>query len=74
VLEIGVQNGILQMALFDDGVGLAHVNGHARNGNGAGLENMKRRAQLLHGNLEISSPEGRGTMIRFSSEIPKNGY
>ncbi len=74
VLEIGVQNGILQMALFDDGVGLAHVNGHARNGNGAGLENMKRRAQLLHGHFEISSAEGKGTMIRFASKIPKNGY
>jgi ligand-binding sensor domain-containing protein/signal transduction histidine kinase len=85
VLEVSEQNGILHMSLFDDGVGLSRVNGHARpgfplrsfkenRGNGAGLENMKRRAQLLHGHLEISSPEGRGTMIQFSSEIPKNGY
>jgi len=73
-LEVIVQNGILQMSLLDDGAGFSHVNATARNGNGAGLENMKRRAQLLHGHFEISSPEGRGTMIRFSSELPKNGY
>ncbi len=74
VLEVNVQNGTLQMSLIDDGVGLFQANGYQYSGNGAGLENMKRRAQLLHGHLEISSPEGRGTMIRFSSEIPKNGY
>jgi len=85
VFEVGVQNGILRMSLIDDGVGLLHVNGHHRpdfsasvfkenRGNGDGLENMKRRAQLLHGYLEINSPEGRGTMIQFSSELTRNGY
>ncbi len=74
VLEVGVQNGILRMALIDDGVGLAQVNGHYHNGSGAGLENMKRRAELLRGQLEINSPEGRGTTIQFAGELPKNGY
>jgi len=85
VLEVSVQNGILRMSLADDGVGLSYVNWHHRpdfpsgffketRGNGVGLENMKRRAQLLHGHLEINSPEGKGTMIQFSSELPRNGY
>lgn len=74
VLEIEIQHGNLQMSLADDGVGLAHINGHVRNGTGVGLENMKRRAQLLHGQLEIESPEGKGTTIRFLSALPMNGY
>lgn len=74
VFEANVRNGILRMSLFDDGVGLSHVNGHPRNRNGAGLENMKRRAQLLQGHLEIHAPEGKGTIIHFSSALPTNGY
>lgn len=73
-LEVVAQNGNLHMSLIDDGVGLAHLNGHGRNGNGAGLENMKRRAQLLHGQLEIQSSEGKGTQLQFSSALPMNGY
>jgi signal transduction histidine kinase len=73
-LEVSAQNGFLRMALRDDGVGLIQINGHHRNGNGAGLENMKRRAELLRGQLEINSPEGRGTTIQFAGELPKNGY
>jgi ligand-binding sensor domain-containing protein/signal transduction histidine kinase len=72
VLAVGVQNGILQMSLFDDGIGFSHGNGYR--GNGAGMENMKRRAQLLRGQLEIQSPAGRGTSIHFSSALPTIGY
>lgn len=73
-LEVGAQNGRLHMALHDDGVGIFSRNGRERNGNGAGLENMKRRAQFLGGELEINSPEGKGTLIQFSGELPSNGY
>lgn len=84
-LEISVQHGLLRMALLDDGVGLARGNGYlhaelASNGlkekrsNGDGLENMRRRAQILRGHLEIQSPPDGGTKIEFSSELPNNGY
>ncbi|MGH7594771.1 MAG: two-component regulator propeller domain-containing protein [bacterium] len=74
VLEVSAQNGILRMSLADDGVGLSYGNGSPRNGNGAGLENMKRRAQLLQADLAVLSPEGKGTIIQFSSALPTNGY
>ena len=84
-LEISVQNGFLRMALLDDGVGLAPANGYAKSAlassalkekrsSGDGLENMRRRAQVLHGHLEINSPPNGGTKIEFSSELPRNGY
>jgi signal transduction histidine kinase len=74
VMEVSARNGVLRMSLSDDGAGLSQVNGNHRNGSGAGLENMKRRAQLLHGRLEIQSSEGKGTMIQFASALPANGY
>jgi len=84
VLEVNAQSGVLQMTLFDDGVGLFHGNGHGpdfpsnvfkeNRGNGAGLENMKRRAQILNGALDIRSLEDGGTKVEFSSKLPSNGY
>jgi ligand-binding sensor domain-containing protein/signal transduction histidine kinase len=84
VLEVGVHGGILRMSLHDDGVGLFHSNGHdpdfpsgvfkENRGNGAGLENMKRRAKILNGHLEIHAPSDGGTTVEFSSELPSNGY
>ncbi len=73
-LAVNVQNGILHISFKDDGAGLSHSSGNHRNGKGAGLENMKRRAQLLRGKLDINSAEGKGTTILFSCELPKNGY
>lgn len=73
-LTVNMENSVLHISFEDDGIGISHLNGNHRNGKGAGLENMKRRAQHLHGHLEISSPEGKGTMIQFSCELPKNGY
>ena len=74
VLEVEIQDGVMRMALWDDGVGFHAAGGYARNGNGAGLDNMKRRAQLLQGHLEVRSPQGGGTVVQFSSVLPRNGY
>ena len=53
-------DGRLQLTIQDDGVGMnqAADAGH-------GLRNMRDRARLLGGNLDISSPNGKGTTVRL---------
>jgi signal transduction histidine kinase len=72
-LTFNWQNGKLEMALSDDGQGMAHREASSPNGSGHGLENMKRRAALLKGDFAISTNHSGGTVIRFSGELPMNG-
>ena len=63
-VEIDCSNGDLNLIEEDDGMGF-HVG--ECTGFGPGLQNLKRRADLLLGTCEIASrPEG-GTTVRFSS-------
>jgi DNA-binding NarL/FixJ family response regulator len=62
-VEIDCSNGDLNLIEEDDGMGF-HVG--ECTGFGPGLQNLKRRADLLLGTCEIASrPEG-GTTVRFS--------
>ena len=58
-IEFGIEGRRLVMRLSDDGLGFdtaARAEGH-------GLMSMRKRAERLHGEIEIVSGEGRGTTI-----------
>lgn len=60
-LKVGLHDEELRLELSDDGVGFVP---DARS-EGYGIRNMKNRAKLLKGQLEISSNEQTGSLIRF---------
>ncbi len=70
ILEIVANHDLLEISLSDNGVGC--LNG--KNFGGQGLHNMKQRAELIRGNLDINFNKGKGTTIRFYGEIPRMGY
>jgi signal transduction histidine kinase len=57
------RDSVLEITIKDDGVGFA-----ASSPSGYGLQNMRDRARLLNGTLEIDSKVGKGTSITL--EIP----
>jgi signal transduction histidine kinase len=67
LVEVGLQGNRLRLSVQDDGMGF-NVENPETEGGGNGLANMRKRAQQLHGDLEIRSQKGRGTTIRL--EIP----
>ncbi len=69
-LKISIDHSMLEMKLMDDGIGC--FNGKVTGGQG--LNNMKHRAESIHGKLDIISEKGEGTTIRFTGEIPRMGY
>jgi signal transduction histidine kinase len=56
------ENGTLVIEVADDGIGGADSNG------GSGLRGLVDRVEALSGRLHVSSPPGRGTILR--AEIP----
>jgi len=56
----------VELEVIDDGRGFDP--GKPRPG-GMGLQNMRERAGMLHGELEILSTPGKGTCVRFNAEI-----
>jgi PAS domain S-box-containing protein len=56
----------VELEVVDDGIGFDPE--RVRMG-GMGMRNMRERANLLHGNLEIYSMPGRGSRVRFIAEI-----
>jgi signal transduction histidine kinase len=65
-IDIGVERGRLVMRIRDDGRGFDEGTVRA----GRGLENMRRRARQIGGDLEIESDAGAGTRMTFSARIP----
>ena len=68
--EFGRENGHYTIRLLDDGKGFEP--NHCELGHG--LRNMQKRANAIHGNLEIISRRGEGTIIQFTNAvaIPEN--
>ncbi|MDZ7319775.1 MAG: histidine kinase, partial [candidate division KSB1 bacterium] len=64
--QIALNHRKLEMALSDDGIG--GVNN--KNTMGQGLKNMKKRAELIQGEINIQSDNGTGTMVQFLGQIP----
>jgi PAS domain S-box-containing protein len=56
----------VEMDIVDDGRGFDPGKPHP---GGMGLKNMRERADMLQGKLEISSTPGMGSCVRFTAEI-----
>jgi signal transduction histidine kinase len=63
-LEADISKDILTLILVDDGNGIEAE----RIDSGNGIRNMKARAKLLDGNLEIVS-DGEGTLLKFTGKL-----
>jgi signal transduction histidine kinase len=61
--------GLLQLAIQDNGVGMD--SGRSRNAHGNGLRNMRERARSLRGEFRIDTMAGRGTQIAVTAPIEK---
>ena len=59
------------LEIRDDGVGFdpAAVQGRGRRGRAQGLDNIRRRAELLDGTLELESAPGRGTRLSLTMPV-----
>jgi signal transduction histidine kinase len=68
-LQVQVDDGKLQIAIADDGQGFA-AGATATNGEHNGLENMRRRAAAVGGQLEVTSEPGKGTRVEFKMTFP----
>jgi PAS domain S-box-containing protein len=55
----------IELKIVDDGIGFDPKKPRA---GGMGLKNMRERAELLHGELEILSAPGEGSSVRFYAE------
>jgi signal transduction histidine kinase len=65
VLEAQTQGKRLLVRLKDDGKGFDKEKQFCRNG----LENMKRRAEMIGGALEVRSAAGKGTTVEFNGKL-----
>jgi len=63
---LGNRNGNLELRIKDDGVGFDK----ARKSNGVGLMNMKTRAALFNGTLEINTAPGKGCELVVQFKLP----
>lgn len=52
---------LLNLTLADDGIGFEVAQ---RNGQGIGLNNMRRRVQALNGSFDLSAEPGKGTVLQ----------
>ena len=62
-----VDDGHCQLQVVDDGCGIAEASPSA---GGLGLGNLRRRAEKLHGQFALKSPESGGTMLTW--QVPIN--
>jgi len=66
--------GVLEVIVEDNGRGGAQLNAEHAHGSGTGLQGIAQRLRSVNGTLEINSPEGGPTTIRFAvPQMPKAG-
>jgi ligand-binding sensor domain-containing protein/signal transduction histidine kinase len=66
ILEIGEKKDVLEIILTDDGEGF----NTSVVSKGNGLKNMRERAEIINGNLNIISGNISGTKIHFRGKLP----
>lgn len=68
-LQFGFEEGLLQLAIQDDGAGMDPV--QARRSQGNGLRNMRARARALHGEFRLETAPGAGARLFVTAPIEK---
>ena len=68
-LQFGFKEGLLQLAVEDNGVGLTKPRGDQSDGNG--LRNMRERARALHGEFRLEAAGARGVRAVVTAPIEK---
>ena len=64
-IELRIEASRLVLAIIDNGIGFDSRSA----ADGQGLGSMQRRAQTLHGSLDITSRSGAGTTVRLDVPI-----
>jgi signal transduction histidine kinase len=67
LVDLRASDGAVFMEIRDNGVGFDVA--HAGNGGGMGLHNIKQRASLIKGRLEVMSTPGAGTRIIVEAPV-----
>ncbi len=68
------RDGLLQMTIWDDGIGFdvaETLQAVSRGTTSLGLLNMQERAQIIDGHLEITSTPGEGTVLSIVADIDR---
>ena len=60
---VDLTDGVLTLEVTDDGVGIKNT------GRSSGLANIRRRAEVHGGTLELSVPPGGGTHLRWTAQV-----
>lgn len=68
-LRFGFEEGLLQLAIQDDGAGIEPEQAHHSQGNG--LRNMRSRARALHGEFRLETAPGAGARLFVTAPIEK---
>lgn len=68
-VNVSTDDGTLKVDLSDDGKGFDLANTNMGNG----VKNIKKRAEMVKGNVSINSEIGKGTVIQFSGKFSKLG-
>jgi signal transduction histidine kinase len=64
---VAASDGVLKLEVTDDGVGMGAAT--ERRGGGLGMTNVRRRAEMLGGDVEVFSPPEGGTRLVWSVPI-----
>ena len=65
-LRLAVIDKTLCLEVADNGAGFTLEDTQAQNGNLLGILGMRERAELINADLDVSSQDGRGTLVRLS--------
>lgn len=68
-ISLSVGGGACTLVVSDDGRGLAESAGVGGSG-GLGMENVRRRAEKLGGDVDVASPAGKGTTLTWRVPLP----
>ena len=60
---VDLTDGVLTLEVIDDGVGIKNT------GRSSGMANMRRRAEVNGGTLDLSVPPGGGTHLRWTAKV-----
>jgi signal transduction histidine kinase len=71
-VHVRMIDGVLHVAIEDDGVGFdaVEVAARARTGEAVGLEGMRERAEIVGGTFRVDSVPGRGTRVVAELPVP----